>query len=270
MTTPLQQDVCSPWPVELCCDVAETDPALVTRMTAVASQILWRLSGRRWGPSCPVAVRPCRRACLEVLPRSWADWSNGSPWIPYLGTDGLWRNAAVCGCSGDCSCGELCEIYLPGPVYDIVSVQEGPDVLAVDAYRVDNSGTLVRTDGACWPTCQDLAAASGEEDTLTVTYRTGLRLDESAIAAVSELVCHLLKGCGGGSCGCAAAGRNVSRVTRQGLQLEMGDPTAIYEEGRTGLQLVDLWLSTVNPYRMQSASRAYSPDFKRPRVQRIP
>ncbi|MCY0957745.1 hypothetical protein [Streptomyces sp. H27-H5] len=216
-----------------------------------------------------MTVRPCRRACLDLLPRYLVSWGTAGPWIPYIGTDGAWRNASVCGCSGDCSCGELCEIYLPGPVYDVVSVQEGAVVLPATAYRVDNSGDLVRLDGACWPSCQDMAAAIGEPDTLAVTYRTGLQLDESATAAVSELTCHLLKGCGG-SCGCAAAGRNVNKVTRQGLQLEMADPTLIYSEGRTGLPLCDLWLAAVNPYRLTSASRVYSPDLRRPRIQRAP
>ncbi|MFF4385620.1 hypothetical protein ACFY0G_02320 [Streptomyces sp. NPDC001552] len=269
MTTPLQRDVCSPWPVELCCSLADdVTPELIARWQAVASQILWRLSGRRWGPSCPITVRPCRRSCMDLLPRSVISWGSAGPWIPYI-WGGNWYNASVCGCSSDCSCGELCEIRLPGPVYDVQSVQDGADLLPPAAYRVDNSGDLVRLDGECWPTCQDMAADIGDPDTLTVTYRTGLQLDESATAAVSELTCHLLKGCGG-ACGCAAAGRNVSRLTRQGVQLDMADPTLIYAEGRTGLPVVDLWLSSVNPYRLTSPSRVYSPDLKRPRIQRAP
>lgn len=60
------------------------------------------------------------------------------------------------------------------------------------------------------------------------------------------------------------ASRNVTRIQRQGVDIEM-DPTLIYAEGRTGLPLVDLWLNVVNPYRMTSPSRVYSPDHKRPR-----
>lgn len=270
MTTPLQRDVCDPWPIELCCSLSDdVTPALIARWQMVASLLLWRLSGRRWGPSCPITVRPCRRSCMDLYPSPLVSWGAAGPWVPYIGTDGAWRNASVCGCSSDCSCGELCEIRLPGPVYDITAVQEGALLLPPTAYRVDNSGDLVRTDGACWPDCQDMAADIGEPDTLAVTYRTGLQLDESAVAAVSELTCHLLKGCGG-ACGCAASGRNVSRLTRQGVQLDMADPTLIYAEGRTGLPLVDLWLSTVNPYRLTSPSRVYSPDYQRPRIQRTP
>ncbi|WP_457455647.1 hypothetical protein [Streptomyces sp. TE5632] len=157
-------------------------------------------------------------------------------------------------------------MYLPGPVYDVVSVDIGGQVLGPEQYRVDAAGRLVRVGGGCWPDCQDMAAASGEPDTFTVTYRVGLPVDEAAVAAVSELTCHLLKGCGGnGACGCKA-NRNIVRYSRQGVDLEMPDLQIIYSQGRTGLPLVDLWLMTVNPYRLDSPSRVYSPDFKRPRT----
>ncbi|BBA98365.1 hypothetical protein RVR_4518 [Actinacidiphila reveromycinica] len=263
---PLSTGPCEAWPTNLCCEIAdgmaEED---VERWTLVASQILWGLSGRRLGP-CPVAVRPCRRACLDAAPVSFQAGYSGGPWIPYIDTGGVWRNASVCGCKSDCSCGELCEVRLEGPVYDIVSVDVDGEVLVQEAYRVDSAGLLVRTDGECWPTCQDMAAPPGEPGTFTVEYRIGLPLDEAAVAAVSELTCHLLKGCApSGSCGCKA-NRNLTRMVRQGVEMELPDPSLIYAEGRTGLPLVDLWLSVVNPYRLDSPSRVYSPDYKRPRM----
>lgn len=262
---PLQVGPCDPWPVELCCEIPEgMEQAEVDRWTAVASQILWALSGRRWGP-CPVTVRPCRKSCMESGPLNIINWGTAGPWIPYIGVDGQWRNASVCGCKSDCSCGELCEVYLPGPVHDIVSVNIDGEDLPAGSYRVDAPGMLVRTDGECWPDCQDMGAEAGAEGTFTVTYRWGLPLDDAATAAVSELVCHFLKGCVPGGCGCKI-NRNLTRVTRQGMDMEMPDPTLIYAEGRTGLPLVDLWLATVNPYRLTSPSRVYSPDFRRPRV----
>ncbi|MCX4550609.1 MULTISPECIES: hypothetical protein [unclassified Streptomyces] len=154
---------------------------------------------------------------------------------------------------------------LEGPVYDIVSVDVDGEVLVPEAYRIDAPGMLVRTDGECWPDCQDMAAPSGTEGTFTVEYRIGLPLDDAAVAAVSELTCHFLKGCSPGACGCKT-NRNVTRMVRQGVEMEMPDPTLIFAEGRTGLPIVDLWLAVVNPYRMTSPSRAYSPDFKRART----
>jgi hypothetical protein len=254
----------------LCCETDGVDQADVERWTLVASQILFALSGRRIGP-CPVTVRPCRRACLESSPFVSLQAGAGiGPWIPYIGADGAWRNASVCGCQSDCSCGELCEVWLEGPVYDVTEVSIDGQVLAPEQYRVDAPGRLVRVGGGCWPSCQDMAAPPGEPDTFVVKYRVGLPVDEAAVAAVSELTCHLLKGCGGnGSCGCRA-NRNLTRLSRQGVDMDFGDPMTFYQDGRTGLQLVDLWLNVVNPYRMASPSRVYSPDFRPGRVQQWP
>ncbi len=262
---PLQIGPCSAWPTKLCCEVPEgMEQEEVDRWTRVASQVLWALSGRRLGP-CPIKVRPCRRACADDAPISFQSGVSTGPWVPYIGTDGAWRNASGCGCASDCSCGELCEVRLEGPVYDIVSVDVDGEVLVPEAYRIDAPGMLVRTDGECWPDCQDMAAPSGTEGTFTVEYRIGLPLDDAAVAAVSELTCHFLKGCSPGACGCKT-NRNVTRMVRQGVEMEMPDPTLIFAEGRTGLPIVDLWLAVVNPYRMTSPSRAYSPDFKRART----
>lgn len=267
---PLQVGPCDPWPVELCCELPEDlDPAVVDRWSRVASQTLWRLSGMRWGP-CPVTVRPCRRSCLESAPVSFQAGVGTGPWIPYIDAGGAWRNASVCGCKSGCSCGELCEIDLPGPVYDVVEVNDGGQVLTPGAeYRVDAPGKLVRLGGGCWPKCQDMAEPPGEPNTLTVTYRWGLPLDEAAVAAVSELTCQLILAClpaGTRGCGECRLPGNVTRVVRRGVEIEMADPTVIFSEGRTGLPLVDLWLNTVNPDRLTSPSRVYSVDYRRPRV----
>ena len=187
---PMNPPQCDPWgPLDRTCwtipdDVSEER---VTHWHRVASQLLRRLSGGVLGPSCPVVVRPCRTKCTDG---GWM-WGFGSylgaPWVPYIGADGAWRNANPCSCTTDCSCSELCEIRLPGPVFDIREVRDGALILPVDAVRVDNAQMLVRTDGNCWPDCQDMAAAPGEPNTLTVDYRIGLPLDDLALAAVSAL-----------------------------------------------------------------------------------
>lgn len=267
----LQRPLCEPWPLDLsCCPAAnDVDAAVLERWKRVATTILYNLSGRRWGPSCPYTVRPCRRACLDTLPLA-SSWSYGSGWIPYIGRDGQWRNASVCGCRSDCSCTELCEVRLEGPVYDILGVEIDGVTLPPSAYRVDSPGLLVRTDGACWPDCQDMAAPVGEPGTFAVHYRIGLPLDDAAIAAYSAFVCHLLKQCGGAGCGCGTINQNVTRLQRQGVEVEMTDPTLLYTEMRTGIPEVDLWLVSVNPYRQPSPSRVYSPDHRRPRTQTWP
>lgn len=258
--------VCEPWPIDPCCDLDEVDPAQVERWQMIATQILWALSGRRIGPSCPVTVRPCRRQCLESYPLT-VRWGAAGQWVPYIDAAGAWRNATVCGCATDCSCGELCEVRLDAPVYDIVEARIDGEVVPPEAYRVDAPALLVRTDGGCWPTCQDMGAPPNREGTFAVTYRYGLPLDEAAVAAVSELTCHLIQGCGGSGTGCGCRlPTNTTRVARQGVTVEMADLAQVYAEGRTGLPLVDAWLAVTNPNRLTGPSRVFSSDFRRPRV----
>jgi hypothetical protein len=227
----------------------------------------------QFGPSCEITVRPCRERCADGYGWLWNLYSPnmvyGSPWIPYIGNDGAWRNASVCGCATDCSCGELCVIRLPGPVYDIVSVREGTVTLPSTAYRVDNGNQLVRLDGACWPDCSDMTAACGTAGALCVTYRTGLPLDESALQAVSALTEHYIRGCAGCGCGIAFTD-NVTRVQRQGVTMEMESPSDLRADGLTGLTFVDEWLASVNPYRLIAKPRVLSPDVRRPRAQTWP
>lgn len=262
---PVQAGPCEPWPFRPCCSVDDYEPEDIDRWRMVATQIVWALSGRRWGPSCPVTVRPCRRSCIEqLLPIGHGVYGGvAGRWIPYLGADGTWRNASVCGCTSSCSCTQLCEVRLEAPVYDVLEVRVDGEVLPPEAYRVDSPALLVRTDGGCWPDCQDMAADCDAEGTFCVTYRTGLPLDEAAIAAVSALTCHLIKGCtgGGGSCGCRA-NPNITRLQRQGVDLEFTDPALLYAEGRTGIREVDLWLTAVNPDRLSRPSRVLSPDYR--------
>ncbi|WP_405759434.1 hypothetical protein OG234_13155 [Streptomyces sp. NBC_01420] len=263
---PLQTTACEPWPIMPCCEVPD-DEGLVEHWQRVATEILWRLSGRRIG-LCPVTVRPCRRTCLDAAPISFQAGAGTGPWVPYIGTDGGWRNASVCGCRpSGCGCSELCEVKLEGPVHSVTRVNvDGVDLIP-EAYRVDAPGLLVRTDGECWPDCQELADPEGAPGTFTVTYLWGIAPDASATAAVSELFCHLLKGCGGaggGACGCKANPR-ITRLQRQGVEIEMPDPTLSYSEGLTGLPLVDLWLAATNPDRLSRPSRVYSVDYARPR-----
>ncbi|MEC3995151.1 hypothetical protein VSR01_17075 [Actinacidiphila sp. DG2A-62] len=161
-------------------------------------------------------------------------------------------------------------------MYDVTEVLVDGEALAPEAYRVDVPNLLVRTDGGCWPECQDMTLPCGEPGTVCVTYRIGLHLDEAAIAAVSELTCELVKAClPGQQCRLPGNTTKLARqgstlAYRQGVTVETFDPTIVFAAGRTGLPGVDMWLATVNPYNQPSASRVYSPDLRRPRMQQWP
>jgi hypothetical protein len=245
-------------------------PAEINFYREISTEILWNLTGRRLGPSCPIVLRPCKKSCVGEGPWIYSGGAfYGSPWIPYIDGGGVWRNASVCGCQTECHCGdELQEIRLDGPVYDIESVQVGTTTLPDTAYRVDYVGggrghVLVRTDGGTWPTCQDMAAPVGSADTFAITYRTGVQWPEGLTLAHSLLFCHLARGCRGqGACSCKLPA-NMTRMSRQGVTQEFLDRTDLQAQGLTGLPVVDQFILSVNPYRQASPSRVYSPDIYR-------
>lgn len=258
-----------------------TPPEVIERWRLVAAELLFTLTGSRFGPSCPVTVRPCRKRCAEGYSRFFnqgqflgAGYQFTGPFIPYM-ADGRMYNASMCGCHSTCHCGpELCEVYLPGPIYDIVSVDIGGAVVDPATYSILDGQYLVRSSatpldasgGVCWPSCQDMSLPPGQPGTFTVTYRTGLPLTALGVAALSELVAHYIRGCNG--CGCGATqNRNLASLQRQGVNLEFIDPQQVLADGRTGIEIVDQFIFAVNPSRLPRQLRVVSPDSpKRPRI----
>lgn len=132
-----------------------------------AAEVLYSLSGRQYGV-CEVTVRPCMKKCLDQ-----GSLLGGFPWTPEL-VGGEWFNIPCNNsCLADCACSEICELKLPGPVDSITEIKIDGAVLDEAAYRVDYRRVLVRLDGECWPTCQDMAAATDQPDTFEVTYAKG-------------------------------------------------------------------------------------------------
>lgn len=214
-------------------------------MTEVSQGLLYAASGRRHG-LCSVTIRPCLRRCFGGA---------GLP-SPYRTSDGEWVNVLTCGCVESCGCRELCEVVIPGPVAEIISVRVGADVLDETAYRLDrvNGQTrLVRIDGECWPECQDLAGACGDADTFCVTYFQGVPLDAAAILAHTTLTVELVKSCIPG-CKCRLPA-NVIQVTRSGVSITLTPGSWLKT-----LPEVASWLDAVNPKGLSSAPTVWSPD----------
>lgn len=140
---------------ELDAMVEDPEVALVmARSDALAWSTLSSLTGYRLS-LCPSVLRPCLAGCS---PKTWqtAPVIGGSgTFSPYI-SNGTWYNG--CGCSSnDCSCTSLCEVIMPSEVGEIVSVfLDGKEVFP-SSYRVDDGRKLVRTDGECWPACQDMS-----------------------------------------------------------------------------------------------------------------
>lgn len=282
---PLSSHMCTTWPLNTdaaCWDIpAGTPQATIDFWHRAASEYLWAATGRRLGPSCPVTVRPCRKSCAEGYGQyfnqgqflgSGFQFTGGM--IPYM-AGGRMYNATLCGCTADCHCGpELCQIELPGPVYDIVDVQLDGFTVDSATYALYDARFLTRINDPqdeieephCWPTCQDLTLTPAHPGTFSVTFRTGLSLNNMATAAVTELTAHFIRGCNGCGCGTGTQ-RNLSRLSRQGVELEFVDPQSLFDNGLTGIPVVDWFIRVQNPDGLTKQSRVLSPDApKRPRI----
>ncbi len=232
------------------------------RATAWATQILWALSGRRYG-LCEVTVRPCGPSCDQG--GGWRAYpvtadGVGTVWSPFI-REGSWFN---CGCAGACRCEPSCRVWLPGPVAAITEVLVDGVVIDPSRYRVDNGTWLVGQLGQCWPECQDLDLLTSEVNTMAVTYQRGTPVPLGGQIAAGMMACEFAKACVGGAC---ALPSNLSSLARQGIQVSMIDPTDVLQAGYTGIPEVDLWIRSVNPRKQAARTRVYSPDLHYP-VQR--
>lgn len=257
------------WPLELSCapDWDTYPPAAQSAATAWATYILWALTGRRYGP-CSVTVRPCGPKCGNVA--GYMTWpvgmdgtaGSGGPWMTPWIDAGVWRN---CGCRGTCSCAARCEVAIPGPVAVIDQVTVDGLALDPSAYRLDyvrSQPVLVRTDGGCWPECQDMNVGVDEDGSFAITYQRGVAVPRAGQIAAGELAKEFAKACVGADCALPA---QMASLSRNGVDIEMVDPTTVADNGLTGIQNVDLWIRSVNPARRAQRSRVASVDTYRGR-----
>lgn len=270
ISVPIPGPVTSPdegpctWPLEITCIPNWTDYTLAVREAAAAwaTYIVWALSGRQYGP-CSVTLRPCSPRCGNTIgylafPVGQGGFTGGTaPWmIPWI-DNGVWRN---CGCTGGCSCRARCEVPLPGPVATIDEVRIDGLVLSSTAYRLDSYRgipVLVRTDGECWPECQDMGLGTDQPGTFAVTYRRGVEVPRAGQIAAGELAAEFARACAGQDC---ALPQQLASLSRNGVEVQVADPTALFENGLTGVANVDLFIKAVNPYRRGARARLYAPD----------
>lgn len=232
----------------------EAGAALFQRCVNSAAEILYGLSGRQFG-LCELVVRPCREECGGGSGRELL----GFPWTPRL-HEGQWTNVACGKCStGSCSCSEICEVRLPGPIESITQVLLDGVALDPSEYQVNKRRTLVRLGGECWPTCQEMGLPSTEPGTWEVTYLRGKPVPAGGQAALAELACELCLACLGDKA--CALPKRVTSISRDGVSFAMLDPMTFINEGLTGLYAVDLWLRSVNPASQPRSGAILSPDM---------
>lgn len=207
---------------------------------------------------CPTALRPARTRRNGHYYLSPADGPTGL-FHPYIGVDGLWRNDWD---PGRWECDES-QIVLPGPVARVVKVEIDGVALNPLDYRVDNSSILVRMDGKTWPLNQDMRAAAGEANTFVVTYFIGSAPDELVDYAAGLLAKEFLVAVAGDSKKCRLPSR-VTSFTRAGVSYDL--ELTMFENGSSGINEVDLLISTYNPYKLKTQSRVLSLDDAPSRV----
>lgn len=251
-------------PVSLCCPGWDAIPQQTRDLaTEVATDIVWRLSGMRFG-LCEVILRPCAEPCMystyqEAYAYNYVE-GGGMPWMrPYI-QGGQWYNVG-CGCSGGCSCTSLSRVWLPPRADSIIEVKLDGVVLPDTSWELQQ-GYLVRTDGLQWPMCQDMTEPATEVGTFQVTYRQGRRVPAGGNLAAGALACEIAKACAGLEC---RLPDRVTDITREGVTMTMLDPQDFLDNGLTGIREVDQWLAAVNPFRQKSPSQVWSPDLPNPR-----
>jgi hypothetical protein len=269
---PVPGAVCA-WTIDTSCCAGwdAFDPALQETATAWATEILDALTGHQFA-QCPVKLRPCgeRQGCFFGGYLAWpvnapTSVGAGFPWmIPFVGAGGVWRN---CTCAGLCRCRATCEAKMPYPIAEVLEVISDGVVLDPSAYRVDDGNILVRTDGVCFPRCQDLDLPDTEENTWSVTLRPGSPLPRSGAIAAGRLACEFAKLCAGDS-SCALPEQLIS-LSRNGVEVQVADPQQLLDAGLTDIAEVNLFIKAVNPQGLRQRPRVFSPDIRQPRQVRL-
>lgn len=262
---------CMPWPINLnnchlvsggIPDVCLSNgtpvpPAIIDSSILAASQFMYAMTGRQFG-SCPIVLRPlCITQCpSECSSLGFTDSGYGFPWYPLHQADGTWVNVT---CSQDnCTCVELCEIPLPYPTSSITQVKIDGVVIPASQYKVIDYNKLIRTKAnGCFPRCNDISKPDSAIGTWSVSLQVGKVIPELVLLAAAEFAFQLIKRCLNQPCDLPS---RIQSVSRQGVSATFLDPMEFLSEGRTGIFLVDLALSTYNPKGLYKKPYAVSPD----------
>lgn len=261
---PLPAGLCEAWTPVWTCAIPTGSYAVTGVAVEAATEVLHALSGRQFG-LCTQVIRPCRDSCYgDAWPALSAGWSQPGYPTPLLYA-GRWFNVACGSCTAGCSCSEVSQVTLPGPVHAVTQVKVDGVVLAADTdYRLDDDRLLVRLGGEHWPLCNDLNLADTEAGTWSVTLQTGREVPTLGGIAVGVLALEFAKLL---TCDTSCAlPRQVQSISRQGVNIELVSMEQFFENGQTGLYWPDRFIQTYNPRGLAQPSRVYdidSPDARR-------
>lgn len=224
---------CAPWSTEFSCAAMDVDTQeMRDRAAEVSTWVLWGLSGRQFGVSCPVVVRPCVDRC-----RPCPSWHQ------------------PCHLRG----GVLLDLGRGG--VNVTAVTVDGAALPAEAWTVQDGRWLRRLDGQSWPTRQDYSLPTTDVGTWSVTYTVGVSPPEAGVLAAEVLNCEVLRALRPDDDGRCKLPRRTRTVARSGVTVELIDPATFLVGGKMGLAEVDWFLTIANPSGMSEPPRVWSPDY---------
>lgn len=243
----LAPDLCAPWigttEVRAIEKFKDLPDEKIAPLLMPASLLCYKLSGRHFPGLCTVTdLRPC------VSPAVYAK-------LPHNLTELiLWYGRCGCGgspWSGSCVCTDYVYQldlgpYSPTTVAQVSEVRVDGAAFDPTKWTISDFQYLQRLDGQSWPLIQRLDLPSTEVGTWAVDLEYGTPPPEDA-----QLACALFCGemtltlnPGSGVCGLP---ERVQSVVRQGVTYVITDPQQYIDAGRTGIPLIDMWLTATNP-----------------------
>lgn len=222
------------WPVDYSqcdtCEPFEKDETgdVKAKFEDMAKWFLWQWTKRMFGTTTSW-LRPDRHCDREPT------YSRVPEELVYPLYCGRCR---ACGCS----CGRLTSLWVSYPLVSVEKIMVGGVELDRSAYRLEGTHRIVRTDGGVWPSWQDTSVDVDNESSWGIQAVVGHPVPTGGRIAAGVLACELAKAaCDDKSC---RLPKRISSITRQGVAMTMLDDFEGLDEGRTGIWLIDSWITS--------------------------
>lgn len=216
----------------------------------MASNILWAMSGRKYGGLTTVTERYI--TSLNAFRYQGASAKN---FFPHMMGGNIfnvpsedWNDSAY---QSD-GTSSLSRIRLRGkPVQEVHLVRSmySGQIINPDAYYLAEHSEIRAYKGVPWP-----------PGNLEVTYTFGAKVPTSGRMAAKLFAIELIKFWEGDDC---ALPDRVTSVSRQGVSYTILDNQDFLESMRTGIYAIDLFIKTANPVKALMPSKVFNPDVTR-------